>query len=299
MYARPTTLPQAIAEIQAMPHKGLQCAVVAIPYDEEEAKPRKLMPQQDFDAETVSREVEKAFTYYAGHDVLLKVYARRGFRRDGPRYEIQTTFQLINDTENMSGLSKNQSNYSYPQPSPQPEGNGGGYQYPSDMGQTGMFIMSMKDEQLRHERGRNTELRDQVKILETTVKDLIAKNQELQMDVRFKDKEHEITLAGIEQNSKKGFSAIVDVLQNMKPEVLGMLMSVAMPGRVAMPQLPMGGVPMPSNLTQNQQEAITEINSLLSDMGEEMLTKLYAVALYAKQGNINLDNILAQINGAA
>lgn len=285
-----------MAAILAMPHTNLRCAVIAIPYDEQD-RPKKVMPMGEFDEDTVRQHVKTAFTFFAAHQVELKVYRRNGWRGNGPRYDIKETFQLINDTENMSGLSKNQSKNNSPESHSLPQGNG--YHYPSEMGQSGMFIMSMKDEQLRYERERNAELRDQAKMLETAMKDLLTKNQELQMDVRFKAKEHEMTLAGIEQSSKKGFAAIVDVLQNMKPEVLGMLMSVAMPGRMPMPQLPMGSVPMVSSLTQNQQEAITEINGLLSGMSEEMLTKLYAVALYAKQGNINLDHVLAQINGAA
>ncbi|WP_161889254.1 hypothetical protein [Pontibacter russatus] len=274
------TLDEAIAHIQYAFRKDVLCTVKV----SRQGFERTPMDQQAFDAQGLRECVEEG--QRQGGTVTITVHASNGFAKDmvTRRYLPHTFIKITNEK-----MLKDMSN---PNPASSEAAE------PPKMDATmAMFMMGITEKQLLSEQQRVEDLRKTVKHLEEKIQELKDKNNDLQLDNRFKDKEHQLALAGVEQNSKSGLAGVFEAAKTLPPDVLGILVTKLMGGGA--PQLPMGSLPVAANLTPVQQEAIREINNILAQLSEEQLSKVYAVAHYAKQGNLNLDTVLAQVNNAA
>ncbi|MFD3001432.1 hypothetical protein ACFS7Z_13755 [Pontibacter toksunensis] len=283
------TLDTAIALIHRMPNSELYTQLAVL--HEAGAKPTPLTPEAEFDEGSLYAQAQAAFNEYPYSSIQLHVKRKNGLLRGEIRLLTKNIFTLIKDSANMGALTIKKSYL------PKSESESENAFLPG-MSETARIIVQMKQEQLEESRELVKELRDQHKMDQDTIRKLTDENNKLQLDARMREREFEIEKRELEVNKPKGLEGVMQTVQGL-PESVTLALISRFLGPAPAPQIQMGAAPMMPGLTANQQALITELNKELSQWDEQQLTKLYAVVIYAKQGQIHLDRVIAQVQHAA
>lgn len=279
----PSTLDQAILEINGRRNKAIFCSITA---SSDEIPKKTLMSQEPFNEPRLRSTVESAFMYYPNCRISLEVYAPNGSRN-----KLSDTYLLINPNQanDMSGI--------IPSYNQQPQQNQNS-QLIEGLGLNGTanYLLNEKAQQINDLKEQLRELRDTNRMHEQTIREEREKRWRLEQDLSLKDREFNLEKLEIEASTSKGLNGLVDRATSVieaKPELLGVLISALTNKAIPMQ---IGSVPDPSpveHLSTEAQNAYNNLTSWLQGQPEQAIGEFYAVALLVSQNKLNLSQIIS------